>query len=540
MSHPRRARWWLLALLLGSGLLTPVRVVAQDVPERVRTLLQIAQRAERQHDWEKACFAYEEILKDYKAGTVRPRYQHALRRYWQARRHTDLSYRKEVLGLEYGQALRLYGIIRDTLLDHSLEKRRLDAGQLFRKGLDELDAALNDPSFCAMHVPNAQPAEVAEFRRLLRRTWGGARKVSRTEALKMLREVAMTAQSYLQLSPTVTIMEFSCGSCYALDQYTVYLTPNQLRELCHSLKGSVGVGLTLTQMGGRVVIQGVISASPAGEVTPPLIIGDEILTIDNKAVAQLSVAVLNALLEGTNGSSVVIEVATPQGTRTVQLRRRPVTQPSVDWKLLDSGIGYLRITCFNEGTVAEVDSAIAQLNQSQAKALVLDLRGNGGGLFDAAIDVARRFLRTGIIASTQHQDQRLNTVYHSRNETALTLPLVVLVDGDTASAAEVLAGALKENGRARLFGQATFGKGCTQCVLKLPNAAGGLPTGGMRLTVAKFFSPKGEAYSGRGILPDVAIDPFSPEAQMRMMAGDDLARDRGVAELKALLAMNRN
>lgn len=537
MSDPRR---WLLALFIGGCLLVPARISAQAVPERVRTLLLLADRAERQRDWEKACFAYEEILKDHKTGAVRSRYQHALRRYWQARRHTDLSYRKEVLGLEYGQALRLYGIIRDTLLDHSLEKRRLDVGQLFRKGLDELDAALDDPSFCALHVPNAQPAEVAEFRRLMRRTWGGVRKVSRPEALKMLREVAMTAQSYLQLNPTVTIMEFSCGSCYALDQYTVYLTPNQLRELCHSLKGSVGVGLTLTQMGGRVLIQGVVPTSPAGEVSPPLLVGDTIVTIDNKAVAQLPAAVVNALLEGTNGSTVVLEIATAQGTRTVQLRRRQVTLPTVEWKMLESGVGYLRITSFNEGTVAEVDSAIAQLNQSQARALVLDLRGNGGGLFDAAIDVARRFLNNGIITSTQHQDARLNTVYHARNEATLTLPLTVLVDGDTASAAEVLAGALKENNRARLFGQATFGKGCTQCVLKLPNAAGGLPTGGMRLTVAKFFSPRGAAYSGRGVLPDVVIDPYSPEAQMGAMAGDDLPRDRAVVELKAVLAMNRN
>src|SRR6185295_7036544 len=112
--------------------------------------------------------------------------------------------------------------------------------------------------------------------------------------------------------------------------------------------------------------------------------------------------------------------------------------------------------------------------------------------------------------TVENQDPKFSTVYHARNAAPYTLPLVVLVDGDTASAAEVLAGALKENGRARLVGQTTFGKGCTQSLVKLPSA-NGLPTGGLRVTVARFFSPKGNAYTGRGVIPDNIVARDKPE-----------------------------
>jgi carboxyl-terminal processing protease len=161
------------------------------------------------------------------------------------------------------------------------------------------------------------------------------------------------------------------------------------------------------------------------------------------------------------------------------------------------------------------------------------LRENNGGVFESAIETARRFLSTGIIASTQHQDSKFNFVYNAKNPNAIALPIVVLVDGDTASAAEVLAGALKDNNRATLIGQTTFGKGCTQCVLKLPNALGGVPTGGLKLTVARFFSPKGVSYSGRGIVPHILMED-------RMASPNtDVYLERAIAELTRVLAMQK-
>src|SRR5262249_43362291 len=143
-----------------------------------------------------------------------------------------------------------------------------------------------------------------------------------------------------------------------------------------------------------------------------------------------------------------------------------------------------------------------------------------------AIEVARRFLSSGVIASTQNSDPKFNTVYQARNPHALSLPMVVMIDGDTASAAEVLAGALKENKRSRLVGQMTFGKGCTQCILKFPSATGGIPTGGMRLTVARFYSPEGLPYSGRGVVPHVLVEtPF-----LSSLSGADPQMDAALQE----------
>jgi carboxyl-terminal processing protease len=140
---------------------------------------------------------------------------------------------------------------------------------------------------------------------------------------------------------------------------------------------------------------------------------------------------------------------------------------------------------------------------------VLDLRGNGGGLFETAVDCARRFLPSGVIGTLHTTDPKQPPVkvYQSLNPSALTLPLVVLVDGDTASAAEVLAGALKENRRARLVGQPSYGKGCIQGLMRLrPQPDDTVYPGALRVTVARFYSPTGQPYSGRGVLPHLLVE----------------------------------
>jgi carboxyl-terminal processing protease len=134
------------------------------------------------------------------------------------------------------------------------------------------------------------------------------------------------------------------------------------------------------------------------------------------------------------------------------------------------------------------------------KSLVLDLRGNPGGLFNSAVEVAEMFLPSGTIAFTESPIKKFKNAYKSQNPNAITMPLVVIVDGDTASAAEVLAGALKENGRATIVGTTTFGKGCIQCVLPLDTVPSGL-----KITVMKFFSPTNQPYSGRGVTPHVLV-----------------------------------
>jgi carboxyl-terminal processing protease len=495
--------------------------------------LKFAEQCEQRFDWEQACNVYEAILRqDRNQPEVRARYVQAVRRFWQVRRHRDISFRKEVLSLDYGQSVRLYNSLLETLLDNSLEAKNLALGVFLQKGVEELNLALADPNFCQIHVPNARPDEIREFRDYLVRTWGAASPQSRSQVQKQVREIALAAQGKLQLGASVTVMELASGSCYALDDYTAYLTPNQLKELCDSLKGEyVGVGIGVGVQDGKVVVAELAALSPAAEVMPPLLKDDQIVSVNRKSVAMLSADAVAELLEGPAGSPVDLEIYTPgAGIRYITLRRRSLFARSVDAHMKTEIVGYMRIACFQDTTLQEVDEALMNLRKNNVKVLVLDLRGNPGGLFDVAVEVARKFLENGIVVSLQKT--QTSTIYQSRNPGALGVPMVILVDGDTASSAEVLAGALKDNKRGRLVGQATFGKGCTQSIFKLPNGPGGVPTGGLRITVARFFSPEGISYSGRGIVPHMLVERLLMPMNMNMM---DHQLDEAILEAQRLL-----
>lgn len=496
-----------VGLFVFSSLFTQILRASPGDQEKVKALLSQAEAQEQIFEWEKACDFYETALRlERNLPEVRARYMHALRRSWQQRRNKDVSYRKEVLSLEYGQSVRLCNTILDNLLDNSLDGKNVALSTVLQKGIDELNLGLADPNFCQLYLPSFKMGETRDFRDWLSRLSAGAAPANRGHVKKQMREIALAAMTKLQMSATAAIMEMAAGSCYAFDDYTVYFTPNQLREFCDSLKGEyVGVGITLGVADGKLAIAAVAPFSPAAEAMPALGKDDQLLAINKKSVANLTPETALEMLEGPAGTTVDIELQSPvMGNRVVTLRRRALFVPSVTSHMKNEVVGYLNIACFQETTLQEVDDALFNLKKNNMKALVLDLRGNTGGLFEVAVEVVRRFLDQGVIVSTQ--SSRTSTIYHARNQAALGVPLVVLVDGDTASSAEVVAGAIKDNKRGRLVGQATFGKGCTQSIFKMPSGPGGVPTGGLRITVARFFSPEGVSYAGRGVVPHMLVD----------------------------------
>lgn len=538
---PQRSAPWMLALILGGFVFSPS--TASALPEKdIRTLVDRAKEFEAIGDWQSARELYQDLLSQKDPGLhIRERYHNAQRRLLQTRRHADESYRKEVLSIEYGQAVRVHGVITETLLDASIEKKKIDSTKLFKKGLEELDAALANRDFLEKYIPQARLEDVAAFRAALKKNWAGLDKLSRKEAARQIGEIAMAAEEALNLRGTVVVMEFACGACYAIDDYTAYLTPNQLRELTQSLLRTevIDVGISLAIRDNLIVIHDIVKNSQADGIVKP---NDQVISVDKKPVVDLPLQAVKDLLRGPAGSFVEVELLTPgeAASRILRLQRRRQLVMGIKsynspqnphyWHLdIDDG--------FTETTVQEVDSVLEAMQKQGMKGLILDLRDNGGGVFESAIDTARRFLSTGVITSIQHQNPAFNRVYQAKNAKPLGVPMVVLVNGGTASAAEVLAGALKDNGRATLIGQTTFGKGCTQTVLELPKAGGGVPTGGMRLTVARFFSPKGQPYSGRGVIPHIFVDEPTMPSELEKMV--DPYHDRAVQELDRLLGMGK-
>jgi carboxyl-terminal processing protease len=260
-----------------------------------------------------------------------------------------------------------------------------------------------------------------------------------------------------------------------------------------------------------------------------------ILSIDGQAVDPAAPAALVPKLQGEAGSTVELEVSSKPGgmKRKVKIERQYVAVPSVDsYPVLRDGVGYIRIVSFQKTTPQDLRSALLQLRSQPEglKALVLDLRGNLGGSFEAALQVAEQFLSDGVIAYTQLRTQE--KAQRASNPDALKVPLVVLVDGETASAAEVVAGALKDNNRAELVGQTTYGKGSIQCLVKLDSLKAG-----MQVTVARFSSPDRVPYDGHGVTPQHVVENGMTMMMTDPQRAEAFARAKKLAMMPAALKM---
>jgi carboxyl-terminal processing protease len=523
-----------------AGLFVSASLVFALPDGEVRKLIDQAENFEPIAKWEEARQIYELLLgRADPSFRVRDRYHQVLRRCWQTRRHNDPSYLKVVLSVDFGQSLRIYNIISNTLLDSSIDRKKLNSNKLFSKGLEELDAALADPNFLRQHVPDDKLANVPAFRAMLKKTWSAKPAMSAAEASAEIEKIALAGEVHLNLNAVVVTMEMACGACYAIDQYTAYLTPNQLRELAQALvrTEAIGVGLVLTIRDNRIIVHDVVMNSPADLAMHPVLAGDNLISVNKKPVADLNLPMVRELLEGPAGSMVQLEVQTPGEAmpRSMTLVRQRPLVPDVDVAYplpqANAAVGYVKLSYFTDTTAQDLDEAITSMSSNGMKGLILDLRGNHGGVFQSAIDAANRFMSKGTITSVVNQDTNEKKVYEATNAKALAVPMVVLVDGGTASAAEVLAGALKDNQRAILVGQITFGKGCTQRILQLPKASGG------KLTIERFFSPKNVSYSGRGVVPHFIVDDLEQQSQSEMIQDPSLRK--GIEELHRMMGMQR-
>lgn len=295
------------------------------------------------------------------------------------------------------------------------------------------------------------------------------------------------------------------------DPYTRFMDAEQYRELTTQTSGElsgIGVRLEVNPQTKKLTVIEAIANSPALKrgVKP----GDQILAIDGKSTLNMSIESASALIRGQSGTPITLQIdRKDQGRFALKLVRDRIELPTVRYVLRQEGknrIGYLRLNEFNAHAPSQMRQAMQNLKSQQVDAFVLDLRGNPGGLLQSSIEIARMWLNTGAIVRTV--DRKKTSVEAAANGTALTqLPLEVLVDKNSASASEILAGALKDNRRATVVGNATFGKALVQSVQGLSDGSG------LAVTVAHYYTPSGTDISHKGIAPDIPVKLTTQQRQ---------------------------
>ena len=318
-----------------------------------------------------------------------------------------------------------------------------------------------------------------------------------------------------------TLMEKAVrGMVAALDPHSAYLDSEEFDEIRLSTMGSYpGVGIEVVAADGMVKVLKSIDGSPAQRAG--LVAGDEIVRIDGNDIgADLAGAI--AHMRGASGSLVTLTVRRQgsAGLTEYALRRAEVEVHSVAQQTLEPGYGYLRITSFSETTAQDVSQAILRLkrdNHGQLRGLLLDLRNNPGGVLEAGVAVADDFLDSGVIVTADGRTPEARfRMDATRGDLTDGAPLVVLVNAGSASASEIVAGALKDHGRALLVGRRTYGKGSVQTVVPLSHG------GAVKLTTSRYFTPSGTSIHGKGIVPDV-VEDGPGEAPAEVLTGQGAA-----------------
>ncbi|MCZ7573824.1 MAG: S41 family peptidase [Ardenticatenaceae bacterium] len=294
------------------------------------------------------------------------------------------------------------------------------------------------------------------------------------------------------------------------DPNTVLVEPVQHQREKEEFSGEFGgIGaFVATNEQGQLIIVSPIDDTPAARAD--LRADDIILKVDGKEITGLSQDDAVNLIRGPVGTEVTLEIQRPgqENTFTVTLTREKIPDPTVDHSIIkDTTIGYIRMRFFSARTPEELDKAIGDLKAKGATKLILDLRNNPGGLLDSAIVTASQFLDSGIVAYQQSKDGSRQELAVQPGGLALDIPLVVLVNEGSASASEIVAGALQDHGRAKLVGHQTFGKGTVQIPFTLSDGSS------LHVTIAHWLTPNGTDLSQQGLAPDVWVDISDDDRQ---------------------------
>ncbi len=326
------------------------------------------------------------------------------------------------------------------------------------------------------------------------------------EELRMFAEVFGRIKSaYVEPVTDEQLLEDAIrGMVAGLDPHSSYLAPDDFGSLQESTSGRFGgLGIEVGMKDGFIHVISPIDDTPASRAG--LQSGDLIIKIDDTPVQGMGLSEAVDLLRGEIGTSVRLSIMRDSADAPfeVEIERAAIKSSSVKSRLLADGYGYVRISQFQANTGEELNSAIAKVSEAQPlKGLVVDLRNNPGGVLQAAVDVSDAFLNEGRIVYTEGRLERSELSFDANADTAVPMetPVIVLINGGSASASEIVAGALQDQQRAVILGTQSFGKGSVQTILPLSEDRG------VKITTARYFTPSGRSIQAQGIVPDVVIE----------------------------------
>lgn len=365
------------------------------------------------------------------------------------------------------------------------------------------------------------------------------------EQLRLFTEVLSIVQNQYvdEVPPKELIYSAIKGTLRGLDPHSSFLDPDSYKDMQVETSGSFGgLGIEITLKDDILTVVSPIEGTPAYRAG--LLTGDRIVKIDGLSTKDMQLSDAVKRMRGKPGTKVTISVVREGWgeSKDFDIVREQIRVHSVREHDLGNGVEYIKLRQFQEQTAADLEAALEQASKNGMKSLVLDLRNNPGGLLTSAVEVSEKFVDDGklvVYTEGRVRNQNMRFTAHGKRPYA-KLPMVVLVNQGSASASEIVAGALQDWGRAMVVGQQSFGKGSVQTIIPLSDGSG------LRLTTAKYFTPKGRSIHGKGITPDILVEaPKEPPAKERPLPSqdplDDLKKDvqlqRALDVLKTMRVM---
>jgi carboxyl-terminal processing protease len=342
--------------------------------------------------------------------------------------------------------------------------------------------------------------------------------------LKMFNEVLkMVEKNYVEEMDNKTLIDGAInGMMKSLDPHSSYMTADMYKDLEVETRGVFGgIGIEITIKKDVLTVVSPIEDTPA--FLAGVKAGDQIIRIDGKSTRDITIMEAVKKLRGPKDSKVAITIMRENMAKPkdIVLTRGVIKIKSIKSRIYDDNIGYIRIASFQERTVDDLRKTLEEIDAKARtpRGLVLDLRNNPGGLLHQAVAVSDVFLKSGIIVTTRGRTKSMETMSMAKEDGhEPTCPIVILVNEGTASAAEIVSGALQDNGRAVVIGTQTFGKGSVQTVIPLEDGSA------LKLTTAKYYTPKGRSIQAEGIIPDIVVKYAKPSEDKE--SADDFIRER--------------